>query len=164
VATGISVYEFKLKLVLTMLTQYIRTTLGREVNVAGKLIRAALNTELKKVSDFDGDQIILLMVLKCDQVMSLEQARKDTAASEDELQELLGPLLDGGYVQYYENDPATIQLTDRGEHLIAQLWGIIESSEDEILQGFSNQEKKQLVDYLQRIQANCEEIIRRAST
>jgi TrmH family RNA methyltransferase len=164
VATGISVYEFKLKLVLTMLTKYIRTTLGRKVNVAGKLIQAALDTELKKVSDFDGDQIILLMILKCDQVMSLEQARKDTATSEDELQELLGPLLDGGHVQYYENDPATIQLTDRGEHLIAQLWGIIESSEDEILQGFSNQEKKQLVDYLQRIQANCEKIIRRASS
>jgi TrmH family RNA methyltransferase len=163
VATGISVYEFKLKLVLTMLTQYIRTTLGREVNVAGKLIQAALDTELKKVSDFDGDQIILLMVLKCDQVMSLEQARRDTTASEDELYELLEPLLDGGYVQYYENDPATIQLTDRGEHLIAQLWGIIEFSEDKILQGFSDQEKKQPVDYLQRVQTNCEKIIRRAS-
>ncbi len=33
VATGISVYELKLKLVLAMLTQYIRSTLGREMNV-----------------------------------------------------------------------------------------------------------------------------------
>jgi TrmH family RNA methyltransferase len=163
VATGISVYEFKLKLVLAMLTRYIRTTLGREVNVAAKLIQMALDSELKTQSTFSSAQIILLMILKCDEIMSLEQVSKDTITFGDELQELLHPLLNEGYIQYSKGDVSAIQLTDKGEHLLGQLWGIIEATEDKILQGFSEQEKKQLVDYLHRLQVNCEAVINNCS-
>lgn len=160
VATGISVYEFKLKLVLTMLTKYIRTTLGREVNVTGKLIQMAFDKRLKEITAFSSTQVILLMILKCDETMTLQQISKDTAAFGEELQELLQPLLDGDYIRYCEEmSPATIQLTDSGEQLLGQLWGVIESAEESVLQGFTNEEKKRFTEYLHRVQTNCEQII-----
>jgi TrmH family RNA methyltransferase len=160
VAAGISVYEFKLKLVIAMLVKYIQATLGREVNVAGKLIQQALDNALQQVSAFNSTQIILLMILKCDQTMTLDQVSKDTATFGDELQALLQPLLDDGYIQSeVQTTPPTIQLTAKGEQLLGQLWTVFESTEDKILQGFSNQEKRQLVDYLKRIQSNCAHLI-----
>jgi TrmH family RNA methyltransferase len=160
VATGISVYEFKLKLVLTMFTQYIRTTLGREVNVTGKLIQMAFDKRLKEITAFSSTQVILLMILKCDETMTLQQVSKDTATFGEELQELLQPLLDGGYIRYYEEmSPATIQLTNSGEQLLGQLWGVIESAEESVLHGFTDEEKKRFTEYLHRVQTNCEQII-----
>jgi len=156
VATGISVYELKFKLVVAMLTRYIRTTLGREVNVAGKLIQWALDAGLREVCDLNSTQVILLMVLKCDVTMTLEQVGKDTATFGEALRALLQPLLERGYV-YAQDD--TITLTDAGEHLLGQLWGVVEASEDRILEGFSVAERQQLMDYLRRIQANCERMI-----
>jgi TrmH family RNA methyltransferase len=160
VATGISVYEFKLKLVLAMLTKYIRTTLGREVNVTGKLIQMAFDKRLKEITKFSSTQVILLMILKCDETMTLQQVSKDTATFDEELQELLRPLLDGGYIRYCEEmSPETIQLTDNGEQLLGQLWGMIESTEENILQGFTDEEKRRFTEYLHRVQTNCEQII-----
>lgn len=43
---------------------------------------------------------------------------------------------------------------------MAQLWNVVEKSENDVLAGFSSQEKEQLVAYLKRIQANCETIIK----
>jgi TrmH family RNA methyltransferase len=158
VATGISVYEFKLKLVIAMLTQYIRTQLGREVNVAGKLIQMALDKELQAQSIFTSTQIILLMILKCDETMTLDQIGKDTATFGDERQQLLQPLLEGDYIRPVNDNPS-FHITDIGEQLLGQLWSIFEATEDKILQGFSEQEQKQLIDYLHRLQANCEAIV-----
>ncbi|MBN1875033.1 MAG: RNA methyltransferase [Anaerolineae bacterium] len=155
VATGISVYELKLKLVITMLTHYIRKTLGREINVAAKLVQYALDTALARVSHFNGTQVILLMVLKCDSVMTLEQVGKDTATFGEALQTLLSPLLEEHYVQYVDIEETSITLTEKGEQLLGQLWNLVETSEAQALEGFSEVEKQQLLDYLQRIQANC---------
>ncbi|MBN2004864.1 MAG: RNA methyltransferase [Anaerolineae bacterium] len=159
VATGISVYELKLKLVITMLIHYIRTTLGREVNVAAKLVQRALDATLARVSHFNGTQVILMMVLKCDSVMTLEQAGKDIAVFGEELQALLAPLFAEKYIVYADPDGTSLRLTDEGSQLLGKLWGLVEASEDQILEGFSAAEKQQLLDYLQRIQTNCTRII-----
>lgn len=155
VATGISVYELKLKLVLSMLNQYIRKTLGREVNVAGKLIQRALDAKLKTLSNFNSTQLILLMVLQCDEVMTLKQVSQDTAAFGEELHALLQPLLQDGLIQYSPADPSAVQITATGKQLIGQLWGVVETAENQIMEGFSSQEKSQLMDFLRRVQANC---------
>jgi TrmH family RNA methyltransferase len=159
VATGISVYEFKFKLVMAMLTRYIRTTLGREVNVAGKLIQWALDEALKTTSKFDSTQVILMMVLKCDEVMPLEQVGKDTATFGDELGALLQPLFDEGHIRYVDTARTSIQLTEKGAQLLGQLWGIVEATEDRVLEGFSDSERRQLFDFLGRIQSNCIEMV-----
>ena len=162
VATGISVSEFKLKLVLAMLVKYIRTTLGREVNVTGKVIQMALDKELAKVTPLSSMQVILLMILKCDETMTLEQVGRDTATFGEECKQLLQPLFEQGYIIYDKDvSSPTIRLTGSGEQLLGQLWGKLEAIEDKMLQGFTGQEKRELNTYLKRIQANCEEIIRR---
>ncbi len=89
-------YELKFKLVVAMLTRYIRTTLGREVNVAGKLIQWALDAGLREVCDLNSTQVILLMVLKCDVTMTLDQISKDTATFGEALQALCSRCWSGG--------------------------------------------------------------------
>lgn len=48
VATGISVYELKLKQAIKIIEDRIKSTLGRELNVASMLVCEALNKALKK--------------------------------------------------------------------------------------------------------------------
>ncbi len=156
VATGISLYELKFRMVLSMLVRYIRATFGREVNVTSKMIMMAFDAQLKKVSELNGLQVLLLMILKCDQIMTMEQVGKDLAMFGQELAALLEPLLRKAYIQYAQpNDEHAIQLTDEGERALAQLWNVVERAENQVLSGFSEHEKKQLTDFLQRIQANC---------
>ena len=99
------------------------------------------------------------MILKCDEVMSIEQVGKDTATFGDDLDELLQPLLDDGIVQTESHTPPAIRLTEKGEHLLGQLWGVVETAEEQILHGFSEPERRQLFDYLRRIQSNCIRIV-----
>lgn len=157
VATGISVYEIKLKLVLAMLTTHIRSTLGRNVNVVGQLIQQALDVRLQAISPFNSTQVILMMVLKCDQTMTREQIGRDMAVFGSELENLLEPLLTGGYILEEE----ALRLSAGGEQLLGELWGVVEASEQEILAGFSDAERQQLTDYLQRLMHNCAVIIGR---
>jgi RNA methyltransferase, TrmH family len=69
VATGISVYELKLKQVIKMIEDRIKSTLGRELNVASMLSREALDRAIQKVSFLSSHQLVFLMVLKCDEKM-----------------------------------------------------------------------------------------------
>lgn len=157
VATGISVYELKLKLVIAMLTHYIRKTLGRELNVAAKLTQDALDRALARVSSLNGAQVILMMVLKCDEVMTQAQVSRDTATFGAELEALLAPLQAEQYIRYVESDAIT--LTEKGEQLLGQLWRLVETAEAQMLDGFSEAEKHQLRDFLQRIQANYAQLV-----
>ncbi|MDY0092949.1 MAG: RNA methyltransferase [Candidatus Vecturithrix sp.] len=159
VATGISVYELKLKLVLAMLTKYIRSTLGREMNVTGKMIQMALDHDLAAVTTLNSVQVILLMILKCDEIMTIEQVSKDTAMFGTELQEFLQPLFDQGYIRMHSGQNSTLCLTEQGEQFLGQIWGVVEHSEEHILQAFTLAEKQQLTAFLKRIQANCQAII-----
>jgi DNA-binding MarR family transcriptional regulator len=52
-----------------------------------------------------------------------------------------------------------LHITPEGERTIAQLWSVVEKSENEVLAGFTEQEKQQLNSYLKRIQSNCAGII-----
>lgn len=154
VAAGISVYELKLKLVIAMLVKYIRSTLGREVNVASKTIQMALDAQLQKICPFGSAQIILMMIMKCDGTMTLEQAGKDTAMFGEELEALLKPLLEGGYISK-DSDGSRFEVTEKGGQLLGNLWQVIETAEDMILSGFDPEEKEKLFGYLKRIQDNC---------
>ncbi len=160
VATGISLYELKFRMVLMMLIHYIRSIVGREVNVTGKMIMQAFDVQLKQAANLGGWQVVLLMMLKCDEVMTLEQVARDTGLLGQELTDLLQPLFDKKYIHYTSsNTNNTIQLTEEGERALAQLWGVVEQAENQVLAGFSESEKGQLTNFLARIQANCSTII-----
>ena len=159
VATGISVYEFKLKLVIAMLLNYIRSTLGRELNVTWKHVFQVLDKRILEVSPFNSLQVIFLMILKCDGVMSLEQISKDTATFAEERHELLQPLLNAGYIVYTDTKK-DVTLTLHGENFLGEIWPVVETAEQEVLKGFTEQEKKQLRDFLKRIQTNCQGIVK----
>jgi DNA-binding MarR family transcriptional regulator len=64
---------------------------------------------------------------------------------------LLQPLSDRNYVVSSQNSEEALQITPEGERAIAQLWSVVEQSENEVLSGFSAQEKEQLLSYLKRI-------------
>lgn len=160
VAAGISLYELKFRMVLTMLSNYIRANLGREVNVTGKLIQQAFDTQIKRASALTGQQAILLMVLICDQSMTLNQVSRDTATFGDERTALLNPLFEGGYIRYQNSDETSIVPTEDGQRVIAHLWSVVERTEQAVLAGFSEQEQAQFREYLTRIQANCLHITR----
>ena len=103
VATGISVYEIKLKQVLSMIEEQIKSTLGRELNVAGMLVQQALDVELKKVSELSSRQVIFMMVLKCNQRMRLEEICKQFGVLERESEEFLRPMLASGLIVFDEH-------------------------------------------------------------
>jgi TrmH family RNA methyltransferase len=161
VATGISLYELKFRMVLMMLTRYIRSIFGREVNVTGKMIMQAFDVQLKQASDLGAWQVVLLMMLKCDEVMPMEQVGRETSMFGQELINFLQPLLDKKYIQHITSNDKNnaIKLTDEGERALAQLWGVVEQAENQVLAGFSANEKEQLNSFLARIQANCSDII-----
>jgi TrmH family RNA methyltransferase len=151
-------YELKIRMVLTMLVRSIRSNLGREVNVTGKLIVEAFNASLQHVTDLNSTQVILLMMLKCDQIMTLAQIEKDTITFGPERDALLAPLFTRRYIQLLP-DGQSIQLTDEGERALAHLWSTVEKAEQRAFAGFSEQEITQLRSFLQRIQANCNAIV-----
>jgi TrmH family RNA methyltransferase len=155
VAAGISVYELKMKVVLAMLVRHIRATLGREVSVAGTLIRQAFDAALRAVSDLTSAQVILLMQLACDEAMTPEQISRDTATSGVELEDLLRPLHVRGYIAVSSLADGSIRVTGEGERALAALWPVVERSEERILAGFADDERAQLRAYLGRLQANC---------
>jgi hypothetical protein len=68
VATGISLYELKFRMVLTMLTHFIRSNFGHEVNVTGQMIMQAFDHALRNVTGLNALQVVLLMMLAVDLV------------------------------------------------------------------------------------------------
>ena len=152
VATGISLYEFKLKLVMAMLIKTIRSTLGREVNVTSQCIQQAFDHKLAQLSDLNGAQTILLMVMACDRSMPLEEISRTTAMWGDDLQNLLSGLIERAFISRQGEE---YRITEKGEEKLGKTWAVIESFENEVLQGFSEEEKTLLFRLLQQVQENC---------
>ncbi len=159
VATGISLYELKFRMVLTMFISHIRANMGREVNVTGRMVQDAFDIQIKQVSNLNGTQLILLMMLICDETMTLEQVSRDTGAYGEERAALLKPLFEHDYMHYQSDNASTVVITETGKQTLAQLWSIVERAEQAVLAGFSENEKAQFRTYLKRIQDNCTHII-----
>ena len=153
VATGISVYELKLKQVIKMIDNRIKSTLGRELNVASMLIREALDRELKKISFLSSCQLVFMMVLKCDEKMTKDDIQKQFGILEHEFAHFLTPLIKHGLVENISNDNYCITL--KGIEIMSKLWNVVENTESKILNCFSDEEKNVLFSMLNRIKKNC---------
>ncbi|MFH8404389.1 TrmH family RNA methyltransferase [Streptomyces sp. NPDC018019] len=154
VAAGISIYELRTKMILTMLTEHIRGTLGRELNVTARLVRSALDAELSKIGDLDGRQMVALMVVACERSTPLTELHRDLGAgSEEELGQVLRPLRDRGYLE--AAGPDAVSITGAGEQALASMWSCQERVEAELHAGLSPDERDQLHAMLRRVQANA---------
>lgn len=157
VATGISIYELRLKEALTMLAEKIISSLGREINVTSQLIRKAFDIKLKEISEFSGDQIIFLMVLKRESQMNEEQIEEQFGYFRDKLRTFIEPLYQKNLIKKEHEE---IEITKDGEELLAKLWPVHEKTENLILQGFTGKDRKELKRYLEKIQQNCINIMK----
>ncbi len=156
VATGISIYELKLKRIIGMIEKQIKSTLGREINVAAMLIQEALNTELKKVSNLSSSQLIFMMVLKCDISMSILDAQKQFGIPDNEVNNHFDPLIADGLI--IKDSSNNLIITETGVETIGKLWTVIENIEKKILEDFSETEKQELKKLLNKIKEKCIEI------
>lgn len=157
VATGISIYELKLKQVLGMIEKKIKSTLGREINVVATLIRDVLDKELKKVSDLSSTQLVFMMVLKCDTIMSILEAQKQFGLPDKEIKPFFEPLLSKGFINTDTSN--NLIITETGVETIGKLWAIIENAENKILSDFTDNEKIELKRLIEKMKKKCIEII-----
>jgi TrmH family RNA methyltransferase len=155
VAAGISIYELRMTMVLSMLTDRIRDTVGRELTLAGTLAKQALDTRLRAVSELDSAQVVLLMVLACERSTPLTQLRRDIGVDAGELGTALRPMAELGYLTV---DTEQAAITGPGEQAIAAIWTVHERVEEDLLAGFSAEEKGLLRTLLRRIQDNARRI------
>ena len=156
VAAGISIYELRLKQVLAMIEQQIKSTLGRELSVAGTLVQQVLDTELRKVSDLSSQQVIFMMVLKCDRKMLLQDMCRQFGILEKDAETFLRPMLKAGLVAMN----GELELTNKGEEVLAKLWFTVENAEGWILSSFTTEEVNVLKTQLHRVQEKCSQIIK----
>lgn len=156
VATGISIYELRLKRVIGMIEKQIKSTLGREINIAAMLIREALDKELKKISNLSSSQLIFMMVLKCDKTMSVVDAQRQFGITDNEVKDHFQPLLESGFIITDSSDKFVI--TEIGVETIGKLWTTIENTEKKILEDLTESEKQELKRLLEKIKTKCIEI------
>ncbi len=157
VAAGISIYELKLKQILGIIVQKIRATLGREINVTAMFIKEVLDKELKKVSDLSSTQLVFLMVLKCDEVMTVTDMQKQFGITDIELESFLYPLSEKLYINKVSND--NLIITEIGAETIGKLWSVVENAENKILEIFTENEKQQLLYLTDKLKNRCLELI-----
>jgi RNA methyltransferase, TrmH family len=157
VATGISIYELKLKQIIGMIEKKIKSTLGREMNVTASLIREVLDKDLKKISDLSSSQLVFLMVLKCDSMMSLLEAQKQFGVPDKEIKAFFEPLILKGLIK--SDSSSNMLITETGVETIAKLWTTIENAENKIFDGFTEVEKQELKRLMEKLKSNCIKII-----
>lgn len=158
VSTGISIYELKLKQVLAMIEQQIKSTLGRELHVAGMLVQQALNVELQKVSELSSQQVVFMMVLKCDKQMQIEDMCRQFGILEKDIDTFLSPMVTSGLVIMHDE----LVLTTKGEEVLAKLWFIVERVERKILSCFTDQEASVFMAHLRQVQEACVQMMNEA--
>lgn len=151
VATGISIYELRLKQVIKMIEEKIKSTLGREMNVTAMLIREALNRSLEKVTKINSDQLVFMMVLKCDQQMLKFDIQKQFGIIDSEFWSFISPLIEDKLIT---NDNDMYIISEKGIEVIGKLWTIVENTEKSLLADFTENEVKNLYNMLNRIQQN----------
>jgi len=160
VFTGISIYELKFKQVLTTLKEKIFANFGREVNVTGKLMQMAFDTNISRVTPLRGMHVILLMIMQCDGAMKVDNIAQDIGLFGDELEKFLAPLKEKKLIEAL-TDKEFFVITEQGKHFLAEIWPIVEQTNEQCFAKFTSEEKQKFAKFLQRIQDACNNIITR---
>lgn len=160
IAASISIYELQIKLLMAMMKDKIQEGIGRNLSVTLQLIKQVFDSELKKVGDINSSQLILIMILVFDQTMTYTQITHDIGKAGKDLDDLLKPLFDNGYIKTeLSNQEKSITILQLGQELIAKLWPVSQNVENKVLEGFSDDDKKYFEKLLSKIQYNCQKIL-----
>ncbi len=147
VAAGISLYELKYKVILMLLDEKIKGSVGRNLSCTSRWLRKAFDEKLKGSTSLSAEEAILLMVLSCDE----EGERNELiAAAGIKDASSVDRMIEAGY---FSGDQI-VKITDMGKELLAKVWSLHESAENLALEGFNDEEKQQLEAFLLRIQSN----------
>ena len=157
VAAGISIYELKLKQVIGMIDKKIKDTMGREINVTSMYIQKVLDKKIKKVSQLSSSQLVFMMVLKCDVVMTIEKIKRQFGILDNDIDFFFTPLIDKKLIKIKSSKEVFI--TDTGIETIGKFWPIIENTEFEILRTLSKEEIDVFRTLLNKIKDTCLEIL-----
>lgn len=152
VSTGISIYEIRLKQIMATIEKQIKSTLGRDMNVAAILVQRALDVELGKVSELSSKQVVFMMVLKCDQEMVINNVCVQFGILPEDIPDFLGPLKQKELVIQRDQ---TLNITSLGVDLLGKLWFTIENTEAKILAEFSTDEVRELRELIKKVQSGC---------
>ena len=148
VAAGISLYELRTRMVLAMLTERIRGTLGREITLTGRLVREVLDDAVRAAAGLSSTEVIVLMVVAAERTTPVAELRRDLAVGPVEL----APLVERGWLAAAADAYA---ITPAGEQALAALWTIQERVEEEVCAGLTPDERGTLVSLLRRVQGNA---------
>ncbi|MBS0653137.1 MAG: hypothetical protein JSR39_06350 [Verrucomicrobia bacterium] len=154
VAAGISLYELKIKITLSMLSKKIQESYGRDLFCTSRWVRSVFDHLLKESTPLNAESAIVLMMLNCEGKGKRQQLISDAGAATGHVK--FDQLIAEGYLIEPEGE---VHLTERGQELLAKIWALHERAEEIALNGFSEQEKDQLKTALKRIQGNCSKII-----
>ncbi|MFK0297065.1 TrmH family RNA methyltransferase [Streptomyces sp. NPDC090442] len=152
VAAGISLYELRTKMVLAVLTERIRNSLGRDVTLTGRFIRDALDRAAREAAGLSSAQVIALMVVTAERRTPGDELRRDLGVDARELDALTAPLTERGWLERRENSYVR---TPAGEQALAALWPVQQQVEQQLLAGLSADERQMLQELLGRIRANA---------
>lgn len=151
VAAGISIYELKMKEVITMLHEHIKKSIGRDISITLDTLKNTYNKKLQEVSNFNADQIIFLMVLNSKENISKEDIKENFINDKYTLSIFLEALFTNNLIVEQCNN---ISLTQQGKEILTKLWPIHEQIENLAFKGFSKPEKESFINSLNKIKNN----------
>lgn len=154
VAAGIGIYELTMKRVLSVIQDKIRATVGRDVAVAGRFIRDALDQAMQASAGLSGTQVIGLMVVAAERRSPLPDLATDLGVADPAT--VLAPLVDRGWLT---SDGDELVITPAGEQGLAALWPVQERVERQLLDGLDDDERLQLSRLLRTVQTNAMSLI-----
>ncbi len=156
VAAGIGIYELRTRMVLAMLTERIRGTIGRDLGVTARFVKDALDQVTRQDAGLSSVQVIALMVTTAERHTAAAELRRDLGVGADELDTMLAPLLKRGWLAHQD---ATWAITTAGEQALAVLWPLQQQVEEQLLDGLTSAERDTLRDLLGRIQNNAARLL-----
>ena len=152
VAAGIGVYELRTKMVLAMIEDRIRGTIGRDVAVTGRFIREALDRATREAAGLSGDQVVLLMVLAAERETPAAELARDIGMGREDLPASVDPLVERGWLRATGVGWA---VTEAGTQAVAALWPVQQQVERQLFDGLDAGERETLRRLLHRVRDNA---------
>lgn len=154
VAAGIGIYELRTKMVLSMIDSRIRGTIGRDVAVAGRFIRDALDAATQAAAGLSSEQVIGLMVVVAERRTLLPELVRDLGVADPAA--VLAPLAERGWLDVRDDG---VVATPAGEQALAALWPVQQQVEHRLLEGLDDEERATLRSLLHRVQTNAMSVL-----
>ena len=155
VAAGITLYELQTQLVLSMLVQKIQSSVARNLRVTADLIRQVFDAKLREVAPISADQAVIMMMLKCEGSLPVEQLIADAGALTVAVQTVVQPLVDLDAIQW---EGEQLSLTEKGCEILAKVWPLHALTERLVREGIAEADWQVFEKVLRQMQSTCTQL------